>query len=85
MPRIYIAGHRGKIGSAIIRQLAQRSDTTIITRTHADLDLTNQAAMNALFASEQIDQVYIAAAKVGGIHVANTYPAEFIYENLMME
>jgi GDP-L-fucose synthase len=80
------------VGSAIVRHLqknviaseAQQS-IQIITRTHADLDLTNQAAVQAFFAQEKPDQVYLAAAKVGGIHANNTYPAEFIYENLMMQ
>ncbi|MBE0511374.1 MAG: GDP-L-fucose synthase [Gammaproteobacteria bacterium] len=71
---------------AITRQLARISpDATIITRTHADLDLTNQAAVQAFFAEQQIDQVYLAAAKVGGIHANNEYPAQFIYENLMIQ
>jgi len=83
--RIYIAGHRGMVGSAIIRQLQNEVDVEIITRTHAELDLTNQAEVNAFFAEESIDQVYLAAAKVGGIHANNEYPAEFIYQNLMME
>jgi len=83
--RIYIAGHRGMVGSAIIRQLQDRVDIQIITRTHAELDLINQAAVNRFFAEEKIDQVYLAAAKVGGIHANNTYPAEFIYQNLMIE
>jgi len=83
--KVYIAGHRGMVGSAIIRQLTGREDIKVITRTHAELDLTNQAAVQAFFAEEKIDQVYLAAAKVGGIHANNTYPAEFIYENLMIE
>jgi len=83
--RIYIAGHRGMVGSAITKQLQNNSDIELVTRTHAELDLTNQAAVNAFFAEESIDQVYLAAAKVGGIHANNTYPAEFIYQNLMME
>jgi GDP-L-fucose synthase len=83
--RIYIAGHRGMVGSAIYRQLAQRPNTTLITRTHSELDLTQQAAVETFFASEQPDEVYLAAAKVGGIHANNSYPAEFIYQNLMME
>jgi len=82
---IYIAGHRGMVGSAIIRQLKSAKDIKVITRTHAELDLTNQAAVQAFFAEEKIDQVYLAAAKVGGIHANNTYPAEFIYQNLMIE
>jgi GDP-L-fucose synthase len=83
--RVYVAGHRGMVGSAIVRALAQHSDTTIITRTRADLDLLDQAQVRAFFQQEQIDEVYLAAARVGGIHANNTYPAEFIYENLMVE
>jgi GDP-L-fucose synthase len=83
--KIYIAGHRGMVGSAIVRQLQAAGHDNLITRTHAELDLTNQAAVNAFFATEKPDQVYLAAAKVGGIHANNTYPAEFIYQNLMIE
>jgi GDP-L-fucose synthase len=83
--RIYVAGHRGMVGSAIVRALRQRGHTTIITRTHAELDLTDQAQVRDFFEREKIDEVYLAAAKVGGIHANNTYPAEFIYQNLMME
>ena len=83
--RIYVAGHRGMVGGAILRQLQGRADTTLITRTHAELDLTDQAAVQAFFAAEKPDLVILAAAKVGGIHANNTYPAQFIYENLMME
>jgi len=82
---IYIAGHRGLVGSAIQRQLQQRGHTNLITRTHKELDLTNQQAVHDFFASEQPDYVILAAAKVGGIHANNTYPAEFIYQNLMIE
>jgi GDP-L-fucose synthase len=85
MNRIYVAGHRGMVGSAIARQLEVRGDCEIVTRTHAELDLVDQTAEWRFFESERIDQVYLAAAKVGGIHANNTYPAEFIYENLMME
>ena len=84
-PKIYIAGHRGMVGSAIIRILEQQGHTNFITRTHAELDLTNQAAVRKFFETEKPDQVYLAAAKVGGIHANNTYPAEFIYQNLMIE
>lgn len=85
--RIYVAGHRGMVGSAIVRQLlaAGHAPESIITRTHAELDLTNQAAVRAFFQVEKPDQVYLAAAKVGGIHANNTYPADFIYQNLMMQ
>ncbi|MEW6133619.1 MAG: GDP-L-fucose synthase [Pseudomonadota bacterium] len=85
VPRIYVAGHRGMVGSAIVRQLQKRGGCEIVTRTHAELDLTSQAAVQNFFSNEKIDQVYLAAAKVGGIHANNTYPAEFIYQNLMME
>ena len=83
-PIIYVAGHRGMVGSAIVRQL-ESEDCQLITRTHSDLDLTNQATVRAFFEQEKPDQVYLAAAKVGGIHANNTYPAEFIYQNLMIE
>jgi GDP-L-fucose synthase len=85
--KIYVAGHRGMVGSAIVRQLLAagvRRDA-LVTRTHAELDLTDQAAVRSFFASERPDQVYLAAARVGGIHANNTYPADFIYDNLMME
>ena len=84
-PKIYVAGHRGMVGSAIVRTLQHQGQTDIVTRTHAELDLTSQAAVNAFFAAEKPDQVYLAAARVGGIHANNTYPAQFIYENLMIE
>ena len=85
--KIYVAGHRGMVGSAIVRHLLSNghSAESIVTRTHAELDLTNQAAVSAFFAAEKPDQVYLAAAKVGGIHANNTYPAEFIFQNLMMQ
>jgi GDP-L-fucose synthase len=85
--KIYVAGHRGMVGSAIVRQLlAQGFDQSqIVTRTHAELDLTNQQAVQAFFAAEKPTQVYMAAAKVGGIHANNTYPADFIYDNLMVQ
>ena len=73
-PKIYVAGHRGMVGSAICRTLEAQGKTNIVTRTHAELDLTNQAAVQAFFAQEKPDQVYLAAAKVGGIHANNTYP-----------
>jgi GDP-L-fucose synthase len=83
--KIYVAGHRGMVGSAIVRQLQAKGFTNIVTRTHAELDLTNQQAVQNFFQEEKPEQVYLAAAKVGGIHANNTYPAEFIYQNLMME
>jgi GDP-L-fucose synthase len=83
--KIYVAGHRGMVGSAIIRQLQAKSFNNIVTRTHAELDLSNQQAVSDFFQQEKPEQVYLAAAKVGGIHANNTYPAEFIYQNLMME
>ena len=82
--RIYVAGHRGMVGGAISRKLRERG-AEVITRTHAELDLTDQAAVRAFFASEKPAGVVLAAAKVGGIHANNTYPADFIYENLMIE
>lgn len=84
-PKIYVAGHRGMVGSAIVRKLNDLGNQKIIVRTHAELDLTNQEAVANFFANEKPDQVYLAAAKVGGIHANNTYPAEFIYQNLMIE
>ncbi|VFN03838.1 MAG: GDP-L-fucose synthase [Candidatus Kentron sp. G] len=84
MKRIYVAGHRGMVGSAIARQLEAKGGCEIVTRSHADLELMDQAAVGRFFEAERIDQVYLAAAKVGGIHANNTYPAEFIYDNLMI-
>lgn len=83
--KIYIAGHRGMVGSAIVRELKRKGYTNLVYRTHQELDLTNQAAVQHFFESEKPDQVYLAAAKVGGIHANNIYPAEFIYENLMIQ
>lgn len=83
--RIYVAGHRGLVGSAIVRNLEQRGITNLVTRTHKELDLTCQQEVNSFFESEKPDVVVLAAAKVGGIHANNTYPADFIYENLMVE
>lgn len=82
---IYVAGHRGMVGSAICRALAAGGAANLLLRTHAELDLTNQADVNAFFERERPAQVYLAAARVGGIHANNTYPAQFIYENLAME
>ena len=83
--KIYVAGHRGMVGSSIVRHLKANGFSNIVTRTHAELDLTNQANVAAFFEQEQPDQVYLAAARVGGIHANNTYPAEFIYDNLMVQ
>jgi len=85
MSRIYVAGHRGMVGSAIVRTLEGRGYRDIVTRTHKELDLTDQAAVRAFYAKEKPDVVVLAAAHVGGIHANNTYPAEFIYDNLMIE
>jgi GDP-L-fucose synthase len=82
---IYIAGHRGMVGSAIVRRLQALGYANLITATHAELDLTDQAAVRAFFARHRIEHVVLAAAKVGGIHANNTYPADFIYQNLMMQ
>jgi GDP-L-fucose synthase len=83
--KIYVAGHRGMVGSSIVRNLQAQGFSNIVTRTHAELDLTNQSAVQQFFERERPDQVYLAAAKVGGIHANNTYPAEFIYDNLMVQ
>jgi GDP-L-fucose synthase len=83
--KIYVAGHRGMVGSAIVRELTRKGYTNIVTRTHAELELTNQAAVQHFFETERPDQVYLAAARVGGIYANNTYPAEFIYDNLMVQ
>jgi len=83
--KIYVAGHRGMVGSAIVRNLQSQGCTNIVTRTHAEMDLTDQAAVKAFFEQEKPDQVYLAAAKVGGIYANNTFPAEFIYDNLMLQ
>lgn len=82
---IFVAGHKGMVGSSIIRRLSKDPQNSIITASRTELDLTNQQAVNSFFAKQRIDQVYLAAAKVGGIHANNEYPAEFIYQNLMME
>lgn len=83
--RVYVAGARGMVGSAIVRQLQSHGYSQIITPNRAELDLTDQAAVRTFFARERIDQVYLAAAKVGGIFANDTYPADFIYHNLMIE
>jgi len=83
--KIYIAGHRGLVGSAIVRQLESRGFTNLLMRTHKELDLANQAQVQSFFQKEKPDYVILAAAKVGGIHANNTYPADFIYQNMMIE
>ena len=83
--KIYVAGHRGMVGSAIVRNLRAKGYTNIVTRTHAQLELTSQQAVSAFFETEKPDQVYLAAARVGGIYANNTFPAEFIYDNLMVQ
>lgn len=83
--RIYVAGHRGLVGSAIVRKLTAEGYGNLLLRTSGELDLRDQAAVAAFFAAEQPDYVFLAAAKVGGIVANNTYPAEFIYDNLMIE
>ncbi|NOX51702.1 MAG: GDP-L-fucose synthase [Gammaproteobacteria bacterium] len=82
---IYVAGHRGMVGSAIVRKLESLGYSNLVTRTHAELDLCDQHATRAFFSENKIDAVYLAAARVGGIHANNTYPAEFIYQNLVVE
>ena len=83
--KIYVAGHRGLVGSAIMRKLQQEGYTNIITKTHKELDLTNQAQTQEFFKKEKPEYVFLAAAKVGGIHANNTYPADFAYINIMIE
>lgn len=83
--RIFVAGHKGMVGSALVRQLSRMSGVEIITRARSELDLSNQQGVSDFFAGQNIDEVYLGAAKVGGIHANDTYPAEFIYDNLMVE
>ena len=83
--KIYVAGHRGMVGSSIVRNLQAKGFSNIVTRTHAELDLIDQQSVKVFFEHEKPDQVYLAAAKVGGIHANNTFPAEFIYDNLMVQ
>ena len=83
--KIYVAGHNGMVGSAIVRKLRKQGFTNIITRSSVELDLTNQQDAHSFLQEEKPDYVVIAAAKVGGIHANNSYPAEFIYQNLMIE
>jgi GDP-L-fucose synthase len=83
--KVYIAGHKGLVGSAIVRQLESRGFTNLLMRTHKELDLTSQVQVQNFFTQEKPDYVILAAAKVGGIHANNTYPADFIYQNMMIE
>jgi GDP-L-fucose synthase len=83
--RVFVAGHRGLVGSAIVRRLAADGRVSIVARTRQELELTNQAAVDAFFKREKIDQVYLAAAKVGGIHANSSYPADFIRDNLQVQ
>lgn len=83
--KIYIGGHRGLVGSAIVRRLSASGYRNIVTRTHTELDLTNQAVVSQFFQRERPDYVFLAAAKVGGIHANNAYPADFIYQNLAIQ
>ncbi len=80
--RLFIAGHNGMVGGALVRRFSRESGTTLLLRTRRELDLTSAAAVDAFYAAEKPDVAIIAAAKVGGIHANNTYPAEFLFENL---
>lgn len=82
--RIYVAGHKGMVGRALVSELSKNSNIEIVTASRGQLDLTNQLAVKQFFKSHDVDEVYLAAAKVGGIHANNTLPASFIYENLMI-
>ena len=83
--KIYVAGHRGLVGSALVRELTRKGFTNIVTRTHAELDLTDQLAVREFFEIEKPEYVFLAAARVGGIFANNTYPAEFIYSNMTIQ
>ena len=84
-PVVFVAGHQGMVGRAIVRQLEQESEVQILVRSRHEVDLCDQSAVNTFFAENRIDQVYLAAARVGGIHANNVYPAEFIYQNMMIQ
>lgn len=84
-PKVFVAGHKGMVGSAIVRRLRRDGDYDIVTRSRNEVDLLDPNAVREFLVSEQVDEVYLAAAKVGGIHANNSFPAEFIYENLMIE
>ncbi|MES3001674.1 MAG: GDP-L-fucose synthase [Pseudomonadota bacterium] len=84
-PKIFVAGHKGMVGSAIVRTLRSRGQNNLVLRARSELDLTDQRAVQEFFAAERPEQVYLAAARVGGIHANNSYPAEFIYSNLMVQ
>ena len=83
--KIYVAGHKGLVGSAIVRNLKEKGYTNIIGKTHSELDLMNQHFVRSFFEAEKPEYVFLAAAKVGGIHANNIYPADFIYENMEMQ
>ncbi|MDE6444672.1 MAG: NAD-dependent epimerase/dehydratase family protein, partial [Muribaculaceae bacterium] len=83
--KIYVAGHRGMVGSAIVRELQRQGYGNIITRTHSELDLTDQVAVNKFFSEEKPEYVFLAAAKVGGIQANSLHPADFMYDNMMLE
>ena len=83
--KIYVAGHRGMVGSAIVRELERQGYHNIVTRTHAELDLTDQRAVNEFFETEKPEYVFLAAAKVGGIEANDKAPADFMYQNMMLE
>lgn len=85
MKRVFVAGHNGMVGRALVRELERRGDSIVVTADRKDLDLIEQASVQNFFQREEIDEVYLAAAKVGGIHANNVYPAEFIYQNLMIQ